>query len=264
MNRKSLAAALFAVPVLIFSINCGGKSSDSPTTQVAVDTAYFVGLTGLYSSQLSASGTDNLIGNVKLADGSTVFLSDLATAPDGSLYASGGLFSGLYSQLYSINKTTAVATPIGVNTLSYCNSLTFDSHGALFGASYHTNSLYSIDKVSGVATLIGPFGSGFMPSGDIAFDGSGTLWGSVQGIGDSKDTLVTISTTTGTASAKFTGMPFNIYGLTFVKGTLYAACNFDNGLYSIDTTTGNATLIRKFTFGPYGAGIANTENNTNN
>src|SRR5262249_14303914 len=104
-----------------------------------------------------------------------------------------------------------------------------------------TNNLYSINRSTGSATLIGSFGVPLMHA--LAFDNStGTLYGAYGG----NNGLYKINPSTGAATLiGITG--FTVCGLAFdpptntLYGTSYAPG--DTRLLRINTTTGQATQI---------------------
>lgn len=248
MRSSSIISLLLGVSSFFLLLACGGSPSDNKPATPAADApkAYFVSNSTLYLSQLSSDGSDTAIGTVKLADNTPISLTDIATTAQGQLYGNS------FTQLYTIDKSTAIATPIGANTLTSINALAFDANGNLFGASSLNGSFYSINKNDGKATIIGLYGSSWISSGDLAFDSTGVLWASVQAPADINDRLATVNISSGIATQKFNNLPLNIWGLTFTNNTLYAASNATNSLYSINLNTGVATLIRPLSFPPYG------------
>lgn len=105
--------------------------------------------------------------------------------------------------------------------------------------------LVRMDLSTGVGTSIGT-GTGFSDLDGLAFDGAGRLWA----VNDDTNQLVRIDTTTGvgTAIGSGFGSGYNDMGLAFgADGTLYMAsansAGTDGNLYTVDTTTGTATLI---------------------
>src|SRR5262245_1333390 len=111
----------------------------------------------------------------------------------------------------------------------------------LYGSTTGTNNLYSINRSTGSATLIGSFGVPLMHA--LAFDNStGALYGAYGG----NNGLYSINPSTGAATLiGVTG--FTVSGLAFdpatneLYGTSYAPG--DTRLLRIDTATGQATPI---------------------
>jgi PEP-CTERM motif len=188
----------------------------------------------IYNLDVSTN-TSTLIGNT----GAVMF--DIASNST-TLY---GVADG--SRLYSINTTTASATLIG-NIGAFVNGLAFNSNGTLYGSG--GDKLYTIDLNSGAANLIGNTG-GFFSSGDIAFDASDNLFlaASVSG----SDELVSLNTNTGvgTLIGSF-GFNSPMYGLDFEGSTLYGFTAAGQTV-TINTSTGNATLVAMNSIPSYGA-----------
>ena len=109
-------------------------------------------------------------------------------------------------QLYSINRQTGSATLIGSLGVERMNSLAYDDiNSMLYGASTLDSSLHSISALTGQATRIGPIGR-------FGFAG-----------------LVT-------------GLEFNPFNNT-LYGCLYAVAPGVGGIVTIDTVTGQGTLV---------------------
>jgi sugar lactone lactonase YvrE len=197
-------------------------------------------------SDLSATGRDQFIGSTRLANGTPITGTDIAVAPDGRAY----LVS--FTDLYAIDTSTAIATPIGSGAFNGLNALTSDNAGHLWAASRADGSFYRINRHDGSATLVGQFGSDWVSSGDLTFDAAGRLWAAARRLSDRFDTLVTVDVLTGAAAERGT-LPLDVFGLTFVGDTLYAFSASTNGLYVVDPARGTANLVRSLSFSPYGA-----------
>jgi len=113
---------------------------------------------------------------------------------------------------------------------------------------FTTDELYRVDKATGLATLVGPFGVD-LGGGGAAFDGSGTLWGLVRVSGQgARDDLYTFNTTTGAATSVVqTDRDFRTRGIIFGPDgtTLYSSLSGSGSsdLYTVDTTTGVSTWV---------------------
>jgi hypothetical protein len=208
------------------------------------------------------------------------------------MYASRG---GGNPYLYTVNPATGAATFVGNSGLGFAAiaSLEFNAGGVLFAAvniagdgGTGADHLATLDKATGVATVIGPFGtcSGVPTPATgagsctiegiegIAFDRSGTLWGAKSTRGRSgTNGLYTINPATGTATFQraildATGNPPSggIVSLVFSgTGTLFGgtATAFgeatDGGfLVTINPATGVFSPIGQATSGSSLAGLA--------
>lgn len=119
----------------------------------------------------------------------------------------------------------------------------------IFGPS--ANKLLTIDRYTGQATEVGPFGVTMMM--DLAYNSEGVLYGATQ------TALYTIDTTTGAATAVATfsgdlivGTAAKVMGITFAP---------DGSLYATDfvlATAGNSSLYRVDAGTGVGVRIANT------
>lgn len=234
----------FSNGALSLALSSPASSLPNPAESVR---RYTASASSLYLSSISATGTDTLIGAFRTASGTTVSVTDIAVTPDGRAYALS------FTTLYSVNVSTGTLTPIGTRLLSSINALASDAAGNLWGASVSDGSLYRINRGDASTTFVGRFGSGWVSSGDLAFDANGTLWATVRRSGDSSDTLVTVNTSTGVATSRGVNMPQQLFGLTFVDGHLYGLSSVTDSLYSIDTNRGTAAFVRRLSFAAVGA-----------
>lgn len=107
-----------------------------------------------------------------------------------------------------------------------------------------TNHLWSLNLATGVATDIGG------PLNYSQIEGLATsAGGTIYGVDDETDTLVTINTSTAVATAVGSGdgnlgVDVNGVGLAFdAAGDLWMTSENTNALYSVNPATGGATLI---------------------
>lgn len=96
--------------------------------------------------------------------------------------------------LITINKTTGAGTEIG-NNANYLNCPAVNSLGDMYGWTEETDDLVSIDKATGVFTVVGDAVLSTQSQG-LAFDASDVLWLFNGGDGNS----YTINTTTGAST----------------------------------------------------------------
>ena len=182
----------------------------------------------------------------------------LALSPSGTLYSMcGTLFGTQY--LATIDPKTGAATLFGgaVSGLAVM-AMAFAPNGILYAigdptADLNYNSLYTVDKDTGVFTRVGSTGAPefFM---DLAFDRHGKLFGVTTTLSPSyvPAILYGINTSTGKAT-KIVNLVGNtqIMGLAFGRdGELYATdFGMNPGLYEIDVKTGFETAIAALPFG---------------
>lgn len=165
-------------------------------------------------------------GKVTLIGGTGRALTDIAFAPNGTLYGID------YQNLYTINTQTATATYVGPlsGASGTTNSLVFGQNGTLYMA---TDNLYTLNPSTGAATEVGSIG--YTSGGDLAFV-NGTLY-----LATASDQLVKVNTQTGAGTLVGNlGVP-EMYGLaTPGNGVLYGVAS--TSVYYINTDTGAATL----------------------
>jgi outer membrane protein assembly factor BamB len=198
--------------------------------------------TGLTTLRTSISGYHRFIAMDQRPSDGTVFAVNA-----GDLDPSG---------LYTININTGAYSLIGLTGVSgFINGVAFNPlNGQLFGLRYaggRLGELWSINQQTGAATFIGSTGSvdqGLVcsPSGQLfGFD----RWGSLYRI----DPATAATTPVGGS------VILDIVDPAFdPSGTLYAYNHSGGGIYTIDTVTGNGTLIAPtpFQFNPLGLIVA--------
>jgi hypothetical protein len=159
------------------------------------------------------------------------------------------------AHLASIDLATGVETTVGGNPLGlnlYVMGMTSSRNGVLYAAGDFTptsptfNSLYTIDKSTGLATRIGSFGVGsakmdFIMS--LSFDPSGRLFGASQ----HSIYRIDPSTAVATKVVDIAGAT-RVMGLAFDQaGTLYASdfipLPMGSTIYTVDLATGQFTPL---------------------
>lgn len=197
---------------------------------------------GFYSYE-QGSGTASLIGEIPRS------LIGIDFAGDGMLYGITTFGNG--NDFYRINASTGESTLVGNTGLTGIieGDLAYDATtNQLFGnyGDSMTNSLYTINLATGVATVVGPSEEDDISG--LAFDQAGRLWGVDTNVGGSRVAdLVEIDKTTGDVLSRSSlGIQVNgpLIGMDIndLTGELFMA--MDNGnFYSIDTVAGSATFV---------------------
>lgn len=152
------------------------------------------------------TGAATVIAPITTAVGLT-FIAGLAAGTDGTLYGAMVPSGATNSSLYTINRTTGVATVVGSTNAVSIQALDWnDANGTLYGfngnGTQAARGLRTIDTATGNSTLIGPAGGSSINMQTIAFLPDGTLWGAGSGTGQ----LYTIDPLTGVATQKFVGV----------------------------------------------------------
>ncbi len=198
----------------------------------------------------------------------------LAYAPNGSLLTLS--FSG---NLESINPATGVTSVIGATGLADCSTpaspcgpTATSTIGQLGGTVYATdlsNNLYSVNTLTGAATLIGPTGipavpfipTSFNPDGtfnaydEALFSSGGNLYATFDAINIDFSTftvtpviapeLYQINTSTGHATA-LNPTALGLGAAFSLGGTVYTFADPDSQVLALDLGTGGASLITGF------------------
>jgi len=176
--------------------------------------------------------------------GSVAVTGTDSTLTDVAFDQNGNLFGITFSNLYSINQASGVATLIGGLGGNRFNALTINSSGQAFTAADSIGDLFSVNLGTGLATSIGTIGAGFTSSsGDLEF-ANGTLFG-IDGAGT--DNLYSLNPLTGAgALIGSTGLA-TVFGLAFADDTLFGLSGGSNTLFSIALGTGLATSLGAIT-----------------
>ena len=131
----------------------------------------------------------------------------------------------------TVDVATGTATVVG-NSGASLTDIAFDPSGNLYGVGF--SSLYSINKTTGAATLIGSLGVGDVNG--LVFKSDGTLYAS--GL---TGELYTVNTSTGAATGVFNTGYGSGGDLAFHSGILYYTDG--SNLISLDPSGHTATMI---------------------
>jgi DNA-binding beta-propeller fold protein YncE len=184
--------------------------------------------------------SDSRLGTVNISTGAYsnignlgTQLTDIAVAPDGSLYGVS------FDDLYSINAVTGAASLIGNTGQRGINALVFQNN-TLYAASNFNTGLYGLSLTTGAATFIGD--TGFDSAGDLAFDNRGDLY-----LSSTTNQLIRINAATGAGIAvgNFGVGNGDMFGLAFQPSglTLYGYSAQSNRIVTIDRATGTVTAV---------------------
>ncbi len=173
----------------------------------------------------------------------------LVTDTDSTIYA---ISEESNSRLWKLNPTTGAATFVGSLgfNLQEGDMTISPSTGQMYVADGLGDKLYTVNKTTGAATLVGSFGAVGRDVSGLQFIGT-TLYG--LALRDSTtDALVIVDPLTGAATlVGQTGTNFGVIaamGRDPVSGIVYIggpSTDFgnDNKLYSLNLSTGAATLV---------------------
>jgi hypothetical protein len=174
--------------------------------------------------------TDPLtFGAVKIGNLSTQ-LTDLAVAPDGTLYGVS------FNNLYLVNSTNATLTLIGALGVPQINALVFDTAGHAFAASDTNSGLYSVNIATGAATLIG--NNGRTSDGDLAFIDSHLY------MATNENSFVELDPHTGSVISSVADGITNLFGLAFSHGAMFGFAG--SSVYTIDPQSGASHLYTTY------------------
>lgn len=158
------------------------------------------------------------------------------------------------TDLYRVNQTSGAISLVGPSGQDGIGDLTSDTRapgGAIWGVRVEENRLYQFDPVSGVAAA-----GALLNSPDdmvsLAFDPvGGKLYGNTAfGFGAPFDALYEINPVTGNCTFIGRILFENVYALGFDQvGNLFGIADTSNQFISINTTTGNGSLIANLPLG---------------
>lgn len=203
------------------------------------------GLYGTDGSNLyiidKTTGTATLIG----PHGSVEYgIGALAFDDAGVLY---GISLADSAKLYTIDPNTGVATAVGMLGIGFVfeGGLDFNASGQLFGVNQgdaNNAKMFTINTASGAALVLGPNPGESRDIDGLAFDGQ--IFYAIDRV---SNTFGSINPTTGAYSP--IGNPGAVIGDTGGlaidpnDGKIYATFEGTGGFYTIDKSTGHATLI---------------------
>jgi hypothetical protein len=164
---------------------------------------------------------------------------------NGNLYGFG--LSGLGQDLFQIDTANGSTTALGSVPPAIAATIGPDGQTMyeLEIGSYGT--LFTLTPPSARTTVIG---SSLLPNGSdglMAFSPNGTLYTDEAYNGN--DVLAAVDLTTGVATLIGTGMGDNIFAGGFLNGTLFGFAP-DGDVYTINTSTGDATFYGSYNLGP--------------
>jgi hypothetical protein len=270
--------SILALVVMTFAAVPGSRSvlastpapnEDDQTRSVYYTLAFSTGAGEMWAIEVTAGKvTTTDIGPIK-----TKGCAALAMSPSGTLMSMCGPLFG-NQQLTSFDTKTGLATLFGVPVPGLAiMAMAFGPDGTLYavggcypngnpndlntdcapGSNQNYNSLYTVNVVTGEATLVGPTGAPeyFM---DLAFDRHGKLWGVTSCLNPcyAPAVLYRINSETGAASKIVNLVGSNtVMGLAFAPdGKLYADDFVGNsGFYLVDPNTGFETAVAAMPFG---------------
>ena len=200
--------------------------------------------TGFYNVN-QTTGAISLIGNTgNPATGDlTSNLTNTIWAPD---MANDALLTinpatGAVSSSVAIMAATGAPVPIVSLAWDPVTSVLYGNTSVGFGNTTN-DALYSIDPTTGNATFLGVIGYNTVYA--LGFNGGGTLYG----ISQTSNELITIDTGSG-AGTGVAGVGLSaVYDLAFRPGddTMFVADSGTSSLYTMDPTTGAATLVGSY------------------
>ncbi len=212
----------------------------------------------LHFVEPTSSGQDFPLKALRTADGSSLQITDLAhwDRPAGQLgsmiLSNPELYAVSFSALYRLNRTTGIATEIGLLGNTGVNALAFDRTGTLYAATL-TGELLVIDLNSGTVLKTVVLTPAVASSGDVAFLPDGRLVATVLSNGG--DDLVEISTATGAVRTIGPVGFYGVFGLSVFGGNLWGL-TVQGELLRLDPSSGRGTLIRRLAFRTNGANSA--------
>lgn len=206
-------ASTTSAPVVIAAL--GAPTVDDPVLAHDAD--------GVVSRVDAPTGCTTILGDVGLP------LWDLATAPDGTLFALGVLGE----TLYVLDPETLAPTTIGpTGSSDLLNSLTFDGD-TLWAAG--DDVLATLDPLTGAATIVADLG-GRQSAGDVALALDGRLLLTTTGA-----EVVAVDTSTFEVETIATLPTFEVYALARTPSGVLTGITASNQLLTIDEVTGVVT-----------------------
>ncbi|QEF98259.1 hypothetical protein Mal15_23080 [Stieleria maiorica] len=163
--------------------------------------------------------------------------------------------SDINSQLYRVDMTTGQANLVGDTGFQAITGLTFDpASQVLYGGSGASDSLFTLDRVTGAATTVGSFGVDMRGHG-MGYDPQTQRILMTDGF---QDRLFAVDKTTGAATEiGATGLD-SVAALAFHTGEnrLYGINTNDDTLVRLNTSTGAGEVVGSLGFDAFNVGLA--------
>ena len=174
-------------------------------------------------------------------------ITDIALAPDGTLYAVS------LANLYTVDRNSGLATWLAATSVPGANGLEIGLDGVLYAPAPpvtpilgHQAVLYQVNVSNGALAPLTDFPPFYSSSGDVAFV-AGRMLATGHGMGTAQnDSLIEVNPFTGASKPiGSTGYPC-VWGMALQTDTLYGfTCH---GLVlSINPETGQGTKLKKLT-----------------
>ena len=206
----------FVLPAVVLATLC---ALSTPEVKAAPGTGTLLGTDAFFGNLITinpATGSASVVGPLGVGQ-----IPSLAVNPlTGIIYAGGG---GGLPDIFTVDPATGAATFVGDTGLGIAavEGLDFNAAGTLYasvniagGGGTGADHLAIINKTTGAATVVGPFGSCTgvtIPSttggsctiegmAGIAFDATGNLWGSHRTLAAGAPGLYRINVATGAAT----------------------------------------------------------------
>lgn len=196
----------------------------------------------VYGTTAYVAGASREWGTVDLSSGVFTNLGTSGKVLNGMVEMPNGQYLGYDANkgLDSINPANGALTLIGSGSATL-DAIAVLSNGWLFGVSRATADIYSINPGTGATTVIGSTGLATAGGGD-SLTSDGTQMYLTYETGNNPANLYMIDTGTGAATLIGNSGGPEFSGTGFIGGTLYAF-GIDNKIYTVDTTSGVATLV---------------------
>jgi hypothetical protein len=190
--------------------------------------------------------------NAPMVNGQPDVITDLAVAPDNTIYAVSN------TTLYTVSATDGHVTAKG--PLGACGmqsvALTFDPNGTLYAADFK-GAFCKIDlqPQTPVVSVVGMLSGNLAISGDIVSVGDGTMYGTAYNLSDPSNSgtqldnyLVKLDPTSAQATIiGSTGYP-KLFGVAFALGQVFGFTHDTTGhVVTIDPKSGKGTIYNTFT-----------------
>ncbi len=165
------------------------------------------GTWGAMNKWYGVVSTDNALVTIDTLTGARTIIGNTGVALSGIAYdwtssiMYGVAWDGVNTSLYKVNIGSGAATLIGQSTPQLLINLACSPSGQLFGVSITNDSLYAVNKTTGVVTAIGNIGFDAAYAQDMEFDQlSGVCYMAAYNNTSASGELRTVNTATGSTS----------------------------------------------------------------
>ena len=239
-DLSGLAVSFSGLNPTDFSATGPGQTTLAAGGSTTVTVSFAPQATGPRSATMSIASNDHNENPFEITLSGTGVSPEIGVDLVGQVSGGSVLYGSSSTILWQVNKATGAATAIAPLGDLSVTGLGYDPNNQiLYGIEVDSDTLVTIDTVTGAVTTVGPLNYGFASSG-LAYNSDNNLLYTSRSGG-----LYSIDPTTGAATLVGTGMPPSSTAMAYDsnRGRLYLVDPSLRQLHHVDPATAQITLI---------------------